>query len=235
MAATSTPPSSRGAGASPAGVSPARASRGRIDKRQAILDGAFTVFARQGYAQACVQEIADEAGVAKPTVYNHLTDKATLFRHALDAAARSALHDKLAALDPLLTPGDDLRATLHGVGLAVLRLHCDDRSCALRRLLYAEVTRFPDALTIVSEHGPHRLVQALADRLARLALAGRLRATDPTRAAEHFLALLIGPMEARSQMGTVEIADAELVEVTAAAVDTFLRAFGPEDEGAAKL
>ncbi|MFF2847104.1 TetR/AcrR family transcriptional regulator [Streptomyces sp. NPDC058001] len=228
MAATTTPGTSS--------ATAPRPSRGRIDKRQAILDGAFTVFARQGYAQACVQEIADEAGVAKPTVYNHLTDKATLFRHALDAAARAALHDKLAALEPLLAPGDDLRATLHDVGLALLRLHCDDRSCALRRLLYAEVTRFPDALVIVSEHGPHRLVQALADRLARLALAGRLHATDPTRAAEHFLALLIGPMEARSQMGTREIADAELVEVTGAAVETFLRAFGgAEDRGAATL
>ncbi|MFC8830202.1 TetR/AcrR family transcriptional regulator [Streptomyces sp. NPDC057137] len=204
----------------------AATSRGRIDKRQAILEGAFTVFARRGYAQACVQDIADAAGVAKPTVYNHLTDKATLFRHAMEAAARTALDRRLAALAPLLEPGDDLRTTLEGVGLDLLRLHCDERSCALRRLLYAEITTFPDALDLVAAAGPHHLVDALADRLARLMLAGRLRGTDAARAAEQFMALLVGPLEARSHMGTRPIPDAELREVADAAVDTFLHAFG---------
>lgn len=203
-------------------------SRGRIDKRQAILDGAFTVFARQGYAQACVQEIADEAGVAKPTVYNHLTDKATLFRHALQAAAQTALNERLAALQPLRDPGDDLRATLEGLGHDLLLLHCDDRSCAIRRLLYSEITTFPDALDIVREHGPHHLNAALADRFARLALVGRLRASDPAQAAEQFMALLIGPLEARSEMGTRQIPDTELRELARAAVDVFLMAYGQQ-------
>ncbi|MFF3752564.1 TetR/AcrR family transcriptional regulator [Streptomyces sp. NPDC002018] len=201
-------------------------SRGRIDKRQAILEGAFTVFARRGYAKACVQEIADEAGVAKPTVYNHLRDKATLFRHAMDAAAQAALKERLAALEPLLAPDDELRVTLEEVGHGLLRLHCDERSCALRRLLYSEITAFPDAVDIVTESGPHRLNEALADRLARLALAGRLGVTDPAQAAEQFMALLTGPMEARSRMGTRPIGDAELWDVTRAAVHTFLQAFG---------
>mgnify|MGYP002621349712 CR=1 FL=1 len=203
-------------------------SRGRIDKRQAILDGAFTVFARQGYAQACVQEIAKEAGVAKPTVYNHLTDKATLFRHAVRAAAEAVLRERLAALEPLADPGPDLRATLEDVGHRLLRLHTDDRSCALRRLLYAEITQFPDILDIVTEYGPHRLTRALADRLARLTLAGRLRATDPDRAAEQFTALLTGPLEARTRMGTRPLGDADLRDISRAAVHTFLCAFGPD-------
>lgn len=204
-------------------------SRGRIDKRQAILRGAFAVFARQGYAQACVQEIADEAGVAKPTVYNHLTDKATLFRHAIQDAAQVALQQRLAALEPLVEPGDNLRTTLEGVGHELLRLHCDEHSCALRRLLYSEIIRFPDVLDVVTESGPHRLTQALADRLARLILAGRLRATDPELAAEQLLALLVGPLEARSRMGTRLLGDAELREMARVAVDTFLQAYAPAD------
>ncbi|WP_433434331.1 TetR/AcrR family transcriptional regulator [Nonomuraea sp. CA-141351] len=200
-------------------------SRGRIDKRQAILEGAFTVFARLGYAQACVQDIADEAGVAKPTVYNHMADKATLFRNAIEAAAQTAFRERLAALEPLADPGDDLRATLEGVADELLRLHTDERSCALRRLLYSEIIRFPDVLDIVKESGPHRLNQALADRLARLALAGRLRADDPDVAAEQFMALIIGPLEARSQMGTRATPAAELRDMARAAVDTFMKAW----------
>ncbi|WP_372343089.1 helix-turn-helix domain-containing protein [Streptomyces sp. KL116D] len=33
-------------------------------------------------------EIAEEAGVAKPTVYNHLSDKENLFRHAVSGCRR---------------------------------------------------------------------------------------------------------------------------------------------------
>jgi TetR/AcrR family transcriptional repressor of mexJK operon len=205
--------------------------RGRIDKRQAILEGAFAVFARQGYAQAGVQEIADEAGVAKPTVYNYLTDKATLFRQAIEATAQSTLAERVAALRPLQEPRPDLHATLEEVAQHLVRLHCDGRSCALRRLLYSEITTFPDALGIVREHGPHRLNAALADRFARLMLTGHLNAGDPARAAEHFMALLIGPLEARSEMGTRDLADAELDEVARFAVHTFLLAFGSSPAG----
>ncbi|MDT0265668.1 TetR/AcrR family transcriptional regulator [Streptomyces sp. DSM 44915] len=206
-------------------------ARGRIDKRAAILAGAFAVFARKGYAAAGVQDIAAEAGVAKPTVYNHLTDKATLFRSALEATARAKLDERIAAIEPLYEPGDDLPGTLGLVGHRLLRVHGDATSCALRRLLYAEVTRFPEALELVSAYGPHRVVRALADPLGRLTLAGRLTATEPALAAEQLMALLVGPMEARSRMGTREVADAEYREVAAAATATFLRAYGPASTG----
>ncbi|WP_043631533.1 TetR/AcrR family transcriptional regulator [Nonomuraea candida] len=201
-------------------------TRGRIDKRQAILEGAFTVFAREGYAQACVQKIAQEAGVAKPTVYNHMTDKATLFRHAMEAAARTVLDERIAALEPLADPGADLRATLEEVAHALLRLHTDGRSCALRRLLFSEITHFPDLLEIVQDSGPDRLRQALADRLARLALTGRLRTTDPDLTAEQFLALLLGPLEARTRLGTRTLPDPELRTMAGDTVESFLRAWG---------
>ncbi|WP_062206658.1 TetR/AcrR family transcriptional regulator [Streptomyces sp. NBRC 109706] len=202
-------------------------ARGRIDKRQAILDGAFAVFARKGYTDACVQDIATEAGVAKPTVYNHFADKAALFRSALEATAQAKLAERVAAMEPLYDPGDDLPGTLENVGHQLLRAHGDSTSCALRRLLYAEVTRFPEALDLVSASGPHRVVHALTDPLGRLTLAGRLNARDPARAAEHLMALLNGPMEARSRMGTRTVADEELREVATAAVATFVLAYGP--------
>lgn len=200
------------------------ASRTRLDRRQAILEGAFTVFARQGYAQSCVQDIADEAGVAKPTMYSYFSDKATLFREALQAVARSTLNDRLAVLEPLADPGEDLRATLESTGHELVRLHCDDRSWALRRLLHSEITRQPGLLDIVRETGPQRLHQPVAGALARLMVAGRLRSTDPGEAAEQFVALLTGPLEARCLMGTRRIDDTEARDLARAAVRTFLRA-----------
>ncbi|MEV0038363.1 TetR/AcrR family transcriptional regulator [Streptomyces sp. NPDC050804] len=205
------------------------ASRGRIDKRRAILDAAFTVFARRGYGQACVKEIAEVAGVAKPTVYNHLNDKETLFRHAMEAAADTVMAENLAAVERLREPGDDLRAALEDMAYRMLLVCCDERGRALRWLTYAQVARFPDLIEAVQGRTSNRLGEALADRLARLSLSGRLRPCDPEAAAEQLLALLTGPMETRSRLGTREVPAAETRAVAKAAVDTFLRAYGAAD------
>ncbi|GHF15940.1 TetR family transcriptional regulator [Amycolatopsis deserti] len=202
------------------------ATRGRIDKRQAILDAAFTVFARQGYAQACVAEVAAEARVAKPTVYNHFSEKANLFREAMMAEAAKAVAENLEAVDRLRDAGEDLRAALEQVGRRLIECYTDPRSWAFRRLLQAELARFPELLdTIQTRAGTNVVTDALADRLARLALDGRLKITDPTRAAEQFGALLTAPLEARTRMGTRDLPENERNAVAAAAVDTFLLAY----------
>lgn len=205
-------------------------SRGRVDKRQAILDAAFVVFARRGYAQACVQEIAQEARVAKPTVYSHLNDKETLFRHTIEAAADALMAENLAAVERLRdrAPDDDLRVALTDLARLLLRVCCGERARALRWLTYAQVAQFPDLIETVQERTAHRPRAALADRLARLSLAGRLRRCDPEQAAEHFFALLTGPLEFRSRLGTRRVPAAELRGIADAAVDAFLRAYGSD-------
>lgn len=204
--------------------------RGRIDKRQAILAAAAAVFAREGYGQAGVDVIAAEAGVAKPTVYNHFGDKKGLFRAAIAAESDRVLAEHLAVIDQLRDDGGDLRAMLEKVGHHMLVCHCDERSWAVRRLLGAELTRFPDLIDIIRGRAADRVTEALAGKLARLSVAGRLRRLDPAEAAEQFIALLTGPMEARSRLGTRQVPDDELWAVTRAAVRTFLRAFAGEPD-----
>ncbi|WP_312885263.1 TetR/AcrR family transcriptional regulator [Streptomyces physcomitrii] len=203
-------------------------TRGRIDKRQAILDAAFTVFARDGYHAAGVDAIAAGAGVAKHTVYNHFGDKERLFREVVGALADQALARNLAAVE-LLREDGELTAMLTRTGRALAECYCDERSVALRRLLHAQITTMPDLLGIVRDRAADRVDDALAARLARLALAGRLDLGGrPALAAEQFGALLTGPLEARSRLGTRKVPRAEVREVVDTAAGTFLRAFGTE-------
>jgi len=204
------------------------AARGRTDKRRAILEAAFTVFARRGYAQACVKEIAEEAKVAKPTVYNHLADKEALLRQSLELAADSVSAETLAALDPLRAPGDDLRSALLTTAHRLLTVYTGDHARSLRWLTYAQVGVFPDLVETVTDRTTTRLTEALADRLARLALSGYLRSADPATAAEQFLSLLTGPLEHRGALGTREVTEAEVEAIAEAATETFLRAYGTE-------
>jgi len=50
-------------------------SRPAIEKRRVILDAAVRVFARQGFNQCRVSDIADEAGVAYGLVYHYFRSK----------------------------------------------------------------------------------------------------------------------------------------------------------------
>ncbi|WP_328387253.1 TetR/AcrR family transcriptional regulator [Nocardia sp. NBC_00416] len=206
---------------------------GRIDKRRAILDAAFAVFARLGYEQAGVREIADAAGVAKPTVYNHMADKESLLREALLRAADQVGADCLAAVERLRDPGADLGSALENTAQRLLRVCAGDTSHALRRLAAAQSNRLPDLVTLVRERTATRTLDALTDRLGLLALSGRLRITDPAVAAEQFLALLTGPLENRSAQGARKVPRAELGAIAAAAVRTFLAAYGSDDQAEA--
>lgn len=52
-------------------------------KRHAILDAARTVFSRQGYASTSVEDVAEQAGIAKGTLYLYFKSKEELYIAAL--------------------------------------------------------------------------------------------------------------------------------------------------------
>ena len=61
----------------PAPQAIATIKRGR--KFDQVLEGARTVFLRDGYSGASVDDIATEAGVSKATLYSYFPDKQILF------------------------------------------------------------------------------------------------------------------------------------------------------------
>lgn len=60
----------------------------RADREQQILDVAGQVFGEQGFAATSVADVAREAGISKPLIYNYFGSKEGLYerclRHALD-------------------------------------------------------------------------------------------------------------------------------------------------------
>ncbi len=129
-------------------------------------------------------------GVATPTVYNHFEDKHALLRESVTLVAQAVGADCVAVLDRLRATGEDPRAALDDVAHRLLRVCDDERSHALRCLAYGH----PELITLVRDQTAGRTLDALTDRLARLTLAGKLRAEDPEVAAEQLLALLAAPL-----------------------------------------
>lgn len=203
---------------------------GRIDKRTAILDAALQAFLQQGYGLARIESIAETAGVAKPTVYNHFRDKETLFRTViLDGSSRTA--DKIVtAIDTLPDTSSDVTHLLSNMAHNVIECQLSDEGWALQRLMYAEAPHFPDLFDQALARGGARTHNALAGRLARLANRGLLDIPDPDTATSHFLALVSGDLPSLSALGTRSVPPAKLRAAITAGVDTFVRAFTPQSE-----
>lgn len=64
---------------------PAKLPAHRPSRRQEIVDAAIKVFARNGFAETSVQDIAEEAGVVPTAVYYHFAGKEQLFDVALQS------------------------------------------------------------------------------------------------------------------------------------------------------
>lgn len=90
---------------------------GLTGKRQAILDGALTVFARDGFTRASIDAISAEAGVSTRTIYNHFTDKAALFLAVIQESATRAADVQIAIIDRHLRKVTDVEADLIEFGL----------------------------------------------------------------------------------------------------------------------
>ena len=56
--------------------------------RQTILDAALTIFSKQGYQAARLQEIAEAAGVTRGAVYHHFGGKSQLFITLIEEASK---------------------------------------------------------------------------------------------------------------------------------------------------
>jgi AcrR family transcriptional regulator len=61
----------------------------RPSRRNELVSAAITVFARKGYAESSVEDVAEEAGVVPTAIYYHFGSKEELLRHALQFAMDS--------------------------------------------------------------------------------------------------------------------------------------------------
>ena len=85
------------------------------DKREAILRAATQVFARNGYFNSKVADIARVAGVADGTVYLYFKSKEEILHSIFDRSVESAILEGRKQLETIADPREKLRriANLH--------------------------------------------------------------------------------------------------------------------------
>jgi AcrR family transcriptional regulator len=145
----------------------------RQRRREAILEAAAALFARQAYHTVQMDEVAREAGVGKATLYRYFASKEELYLESLDRAL-SDLGERLHRPPP---PGTSPAAALAGMVSALLETF-DDRLPALKAMGDDHSCLAERSRRLVGRRSTH-IAEALGRVMAAGEADGTFRAVDP--------------------------------------------------------
>lgn len=189
-------------------------------KHQAILHAAREIFFIKGVVAASIEEIAQDAGVSKVTIYNRFGDKPTLFEEVVKA--------QVASMTEMLTgeraEGADLKTRLNGFGEALLAFLFHPDHVAMERILAQDLADHPGLADRFFAAGPGKCRDMLTDVLAEAADRGELKLSDPREGAEDLLSLWKGfaDLEFRLSVRSAPSRQ-EIAERVASGTQKFLR------------
>ncbi|WP_262299748.1 TetR/AcrR family transcriptional regulator [Microvirga sesbaniae] len=155
--------------------------RSTLTKRQ-ILDGARQVFLLSGYAGTSIDQIINQSGVSKGSVYHHFDSKDALFRALIATEA-----ERIARALPSVDQDDpDPCSALRQIGLAVLETLNNPATIATLRLIIGALGRFPGLGEEFLRNSLGQTVEQIAAYLDLRAAPGNLRIGSSRAAAEEF-------------------------------------------------
>lgn len=195
--------------------------RGR--KFDQVLEGARTVFLRDGFSAANVDDIAREAGVSKATLYSYFPDKRVLFSEMMRLECLLQAETAIAEIN-LDRPIAEvlLDAARHAIDLMT-----SDFSLRIFRICVAEAERFPELGAAFYESGPMMAQQQLMLHLGAVVASGDLQIDDLQIAADQFTQLCKVWLFDRMLFTAQTATPSERDRVAKAAVRMFLAAYAP--------
>jgi AcrR family transcriptional regulator len=128
------------------------------ERRQQLLAVACDLFARSGFHDTSMDDIAESAGVTKPVLYQHFPSKRALYAELLEDTGRRLL-DRLADATGRVTSG---RARVEAGFRAYFEFAVGDRS-SFRLLFGTSIRTDPDFARAVEA-----ILQAVADTISTL-------------------------------------------------------------------
>jgi AcrR family transcriptional regulator len=157
----------------------------RIRREQRILDAALVIFSERGFVGASMDDIAAEAGISKPTLYQYFPSKDELF-----SAMMSQERDHM--LESFESPlGSGMVAELYAFSWHYAEIVLRPEMLNLARLIISEAQRLPEIGRTYQASGPDRVLAGMMGYLVRQRDAGRLDFEDAELAAEDLWGLIL--------------------------------------------
>jgi TetR/AcrR family transcriptional regulator, mexJK operon transcriptional repressor len=168
----------------------------RRDARLVQIAGAM--FMERGFDGTTIDAVAEAASVGKATLYARYRDKSELFA----AVFRSQI-DRWLAVNAVEAPapGDRVEDVLLAMGRRMIAAGLSPEAIAIKRIVMAQATRFPELAMLVHREGWQRSNAWVAGVLNHFAADGQIAVTDGELAADLFLSLIIGRQTRLAMLG----------------------------------
>jgi len=188
-----------------------------------VLNGARTVFMRDGFEGASVDDIAREAQVSKATLYSYFPDKRLLFSEVARVECNRQAEDALNEVDESAPVAD----VLHEAASRVVRFFLSDFGQQVFRICVSESHRFPELGARFYKSGPALLRERLGSILAPYVAKGDLKIDDMELATSQFGELCKSDLFVRCLCGVKsDFTEAEIERVVNGVVDMFMARYG---------
>jgi TetR/AcrR family transcriptional repressor of mexJK operon len=162
-----------------------RRQMNRLVNEKRILDAALKVFSANGYSGASMDQVAVEAGLSKPTLYQYFDSKEQLF-------ASMMLQKRDDMLSPFRALGmGDMVQELYRFAWAYADTVMQPTLLSLARLTIGDAQRFPEIGHAYQIAGPDRVLEGLMRQLSSYRTAGRLIFDDAELAAQDLWGLIL--------------------------------------------
>jgi AcrR family transcriptional regulator len=195
--------------------------RGR--KFDQVLEGARTVFLRDGFDGASVDDIAREAGVSKATLYAYFPDKRLLFIEV----ARGECARQADEAEALIGCNMTAAQALHVAATKMVEFFTSDFGMGMFRLCIAEADRFPELGRSFYDSGPALARARIVGYLREAAGRGELVIDDFDLAADQFAELCKADLFPRLAFGIGRrFTEADRARIVTGAVAMFLARYG---------
>jgi len=142
------------------------------------------LFFRQGYGVSSMDQIAQEAGVTKQTVYRYFASKNELFGAVMQRV-------RTAEAEPYCFGAGATVEELSGYASYLLGFHLQARALGLYRIMLTEAAQ-EDLLATFKSQGPQQVLQPLIEYLSQ-----HTHLEDPAFCAQMFATMILAP---RNQM-----------------------------------
>lgn len=184
-----------------------------------VLEGARSIFMRDGFEGASVDEIARAAGVSKATLYSYFPDKRLLFSEVARLECNRQAEE---ALD-VIGVGAPIEVVLHEAASRIVRFFLSDFGQQVFRICVSESYRFPELGQRFYNSGPALVRERMTKVLTPYVERGILKIDDMNLAANQFGELCKSDMFVRCLCGvSCDLTEENIERVINGAVEMFL-------------
>ena len=191
------------------------------DKREEVLDIASETFLVKGYHGTSISVMAREAGISKESIYRYFGSKEDLFLAVVERELevyRKGMEQTASEFE-----GKTLRDALYAVAEATLKVASNDRTLALRRLIFQMAANGSTVGHHYFGSGPDIAYQNLLKLFGHYQPGGHY---SIEKLSGYFVSMVLHRIMLRRECGILPpLDDAEVRQRSLETVDDFLRAF----------